>query len=70
MAMQQRASMTSYLFIAWISHFVASVKRVGAISFKDRHLLLLDGHNSHVTLDVVRGASAAGLNLLTLPAHT
>lgn len=70
MAMQQRAWMTSYLFSAWISHFIASVRKVGAISPENRHLLILDGHNSHVTLDVVREASAAGLDLLTLPAHT
>ncbi len=70
MAMQQRAWMTSYLFSAWISHFIASVRRVGAISPEHRHLLILDGHNSHVTLDVVREACAAGLDLLTLPAHT
>jgi hypothetical protein len=70
MAMQQRAWMTSYLFSAWISHFIASVRKVGAISPETRHLLILDGHNSHVTLDVVREASAAGLDLLTLPSHT
>ena len=35
-----------------------------------RHLLILDGHNSHVTLEVVAQAKAAGLDLLTLPSHT
>ena len=70
MVMQQRAWMTSYLFSAWILHFIASVRRVGNISPENRHLLILDGHNSHVTLDVVREASDAGLDLLTLPAHT
>jgi hypothetical protein len=61
MAMQQKAWMTSYLFSAWISHFIASVRRIGAISPVNRHLLILDGHNSHITLDVVREASAAGI---------
>ena len=61
MAMQQRAWMTSYLFSAWILHFIASVRRVGAISPENQHLLIFDGYNSHVTLDVVREASAAGL---------
>ena len=70
MAMQQRAWMTSYLVSTWISHFIASVRRVGDISLENRHLLILDRHNSHVTLDVVQEASAAGLDLLTLPAHT
>ena len=70
MAMQQRAWMTTYLFSAWISHFIASVRRECGISPENRHLLILDGHNSHVTLDVVMEARAAGLDLLTLPAHT
>lgn len=70
MAMQQRAWMTSYLFSAWIPHFIASVRRIGAISPENRHLLILDGHNNHVTLDVVREANVVRLDLLTLLAHT
>ena len=70
MAMQPRAWMTTYLFSAWLSHFIESVQRHGGISQERRHLLILDGHNSHVTLDVVREARAAGLDILTLPAHT
>jgi hypothetical protein len=70
MAMQPRAWMTSYLFSAWISHFIESVRRVGSISPERRHLLILDGHNSHVTLEVVQEAKSVGLDLLTLPSHT
>ena len=32
--------------------------------------MILDGHNSHVTLEVVVKAREAGLDLLTLPSHT
>ena len=70
MAMQHRAWMTSYLFSSWLSHFMASVRGRGGISHENRHLLILQGHNSHVTLDVVKDASAACLDLLTLPTHT
>jgi hypothetical protein len=70
MAMQPRAWMTSYLFSAWISHFIESVRRLGGISPEKRHLLILDGHNSHVTLEVVQEAKSAGLDLLTLLSHT
>ena len=45
-------------------------KAWGGISAERMHLLILDGHNSHCTLDVVREARAAGLDILTLPAHT
>jgi hypothetical protein len=67
MAMQKRAWMTAYLFSTWISHFIESVSSLGGISPTRRHLLILDGHNSHVTLEVVK---EAGLDLLTLPSHT
>ena len=62
--------MTTYLFSAWISHFVASIRKFDAISPQQRHLLVLDGHNSHVTLEVARAARAVGLDLLSLPSHT
>lgn len=70
MAMQPRAWMTTYLFSAWLSHFIESVHSMGGISVERRHLMILDGHNSHCTLDVVLEARAAGLDMLTLPAHT
>ena len=70
MAMQQRAWMTSYLFSAWISHFIASIQQTYGISPTRRHLLILDGHNSHCTLEVVRAAKDVGLDLITLPSHT
>ena len=70
MAMQPRAWMTSYLFSAWISQFIASIRRNGVISPDHRHLLILDGHCSHATLEVIQEARSAGLDILTLPSHT
>jgi hypothetical protein len=70
MAMQPCAWMTSYLFSTWLSHFIESVSKVGGISPEQRHLLIQDGHNSHVTLDVAMKAKRMGLDLLTLPSHT
>ena len=70
MAMQPRAWMTLYLFSAWISHFVTSIRRHSVLSPEHRHLLILDGHNSHVTLEVAQQAKTIGLDLITLPSHT
>jgi hypothetical protein len=70
MAMQTKAWMTGFLFSSWIAHFVKALESRGGISPTNRHLLILDGHNSHVTLDVVYKAKANGLDLLTLPSHT
>jgi hypothetical protein len=70
MAMQPRSWMTSCLFSAWISYFLECVRRLGGIFLELCHLLILDGHNSHMTLEVVMEARRVGLDLLTLPSHT
>jgi hypothetical protein len=70
MAMQPRAWMTSYLFGAWMSQFIELVQASGSLSPVNRHLLILDGHISHVSVEVVQEARRAGLDLLTLPSHT
>jgi hypothetical protein len=71
MAMQSKAWMTGILFCKWISHFIKSIEtKGGEISPSRRHLLILDGHGSHVTRDAVHQAQSVGLDLLTLPSHT
>ena len=70
MAMQTKAWMTATLFSHWISHFIRCLQSKGGISQGRRHLLILDGHNSHVTLEVVHKCREVGLDLVTLPSHT
>jgi hypothetical protein len=71
MAMQAKAWMTGQLFKSWIGHFVKNVCDYGlGISLTCRHLLILDGHGSHVTMEVVKIARSVGLDLLILPLHT
>jgi hypothetical protein len=36
----------------------------------NRHLLVLDGHGSHFTLQIVKHAQEFGLDMITLPSHT
>jgi hypothetical protein len=69
MAMQPNAWMTKWLFESWISHFIGSLKRGPGIDLTNRHLLILDGHNSHVTLEVVAVAMQSGLDIVSLPSH-
>ena len=38
-------------------------------STQNRHLIVLDGHHSHKTLDAVNYARAHGIELITLPPH-
>jgi len=61
--------MTHYLFSGWILHFIESVMRNDSISLESRHLLILDGHNSHVTHEVVQEAKEAGLDIIMLPSQ-
>jgi hypothetical protein len=50
MAMQPNAWMTKWLFHSWISHFIWNLKKTTNIDENNKHLLVLDGHNSHVIL--------------------
>ena len=71
MAMQPKGWMTSFLFDKWMSHFVTCVQAMGGnMSPNNRHVLIIDGQNSHVTVDIVLQARTIGLDLITIPAHT
>jgi hypothetical protein len=43
---------------------------LGGISQFNRHLLILDGHGSHVTLKAIGQAQAFGLHMTTLHFYT
>jgi hypothetical protein len=62
--------MIAILFDKWISHFIISIQNFGDnVSPTNCHLFILDGHNSHVTLDVMHKAMGVGLNLIILSSH-
>jgi len=63
--MQSKAWMTNALFVEWILHFLLNLSKDYGISQTNRHLLILDGHKSHVSLHIIRTAMARGLDLLT-----
>ncbi|MCO5601398.1 hypothetical protein L7F22_055518 [Adiantum nelumboides] len=68
MAVQKKAWMTGELFQAWLEHFDKAITEL--VGKESRHLLILDGHGSHVSLEVVERARDWGIDLITLPAHT
>ncbi|MCO5600890.1 hypothetical protein L7F22_055007 [Adiantum nelumboides] len=68
MAMQKKAWMTGELFQAWLEHFKTAI--MDDMGLESRHLLILDGHGSHVSLEVVGKAHEAGIDIVTLPPHT
>jgi hypothetical protein len=68
--MQKKAWVSGFNFYKWVDHFFQTLELKGGISQIERHFFILDGHGSHVTLDVILKAREHGLNLLTLPFYT
>jgi len=68
MAMQSKAWMTTFLFKEFLYFFKRSIS--SGISLTNRHLLILDGHGSHVTLETIEQDKEFGLDMITLPSHT
>jgi len=61
-------SMAKEIFVNWIFHFVASVP--GDILPESRHILILNGHGSHMAMETVEDSNHLAIYLLTLPSHT
>ncbi|XP_045500067.1 calphotin-like [Colias croceus] len=70
----QRKTVTKYnvewinesLFVEWLHHFISYAKPTK----DDPILLVLDNHDSHISLDVYTLCRDKGIVLLTLPPHT
>jgi hypothetical protein len=68
MAMQSKAWMTTSLFKEFLSFFKRFIP--SGIFLTIRHLLILDGHGSHVTFEAIEPAKEFGLDMIILPSHT
>ena len=53
------------LFFEWLTHFVA----VTHASKTNEQIIVLDGHHSHKTLEVINFCCNNGIHLITLPPH-
>jgi len=68
MAVQTKAWMTSFLFKEFLSFFKRSI--LGGSSPSNHHLLILNGHGSHVSLQAIKQVQQFGLDMITLLSHT
>jgi hypothetical protein len=68
MAVQTKAWIISFLFKEFLSFFKSSI--LGGIFPSNHHLLILDGHGSHVSLEAIKQVQQFGLDMITLPSHT
>ena len=55
---------TKYLFFEWFKMFAQMIPPSRPV------LLVLDGHGSHITIDVIEYARANKIHMLCLPSHT
>jgi hypothetical protein len=62
-AMQPEGWMTTLLFLYWISHFIKALESRDGVSPTNRYLLIVDGYNFHVKLEVVHKVMEVGLDL-------
>jgi hypothetical protein len=60
--------MTTFLVKEFLYFFKRSIP--SEISITNMHLLILDGHGSHVTLEAIEQAKEFGFDMITLPSHT
>ena len=70
MGMQENGYMDAAIFNKWMDYFLNYHESRGNLSLTKRMLLILDGHKSHVTLEVLQKANAHGLDMVSLPSHT
>ncbi len=68
MAMQSKAWMTTSHYKKFLSFFKRFI--LSEIYLTNRHLLILDGHRSHVTFEAIEQVKEFGLDMITLPFHT
>ena len=54
----------------WMDHFIRKLESQEILSQKKRHLLILDGHKSHINLDILLKAKEHGIDMISLPSHT
>ena len=69
-AMQKKGWMDAHLFSRWMDQFIEILEDRKLFSLISRHLIVLDGYKSHVTLDVIAKAKQHEVDFITLPSHT
>ena len=70
MGMQPKVWMMRWLFKSSISHFIECLRKGLGLDLTNCHVLILEGHNSHVTLEVVKMSMELGLDIVFLPSYT
>ena len=70
LGMQENGYMDAKNFSRWMDFFLTYHESRGDLSLTNRMLLVLDGHKSHVILEVLLKAKSHGLDMISLPSHS
>jgi hypothetical protein len=65
---QENGWVTNEIFCDWLNHFRLNVP--GGVSNDNKHLLVLDGHCSHVSAKALDTCIKMGLDIITIPSHS
>ena len=69
MVMQDNDYVDATNFSKWIVFLVNYHETKGNLSLTKRIMLILDGHKSHITLEVLLKAKSHGIDMVSLPSH-
>ena len=57
-------------FLEWMDFFVHRMREERRQPPQERHLLILHGHKSNISLEILIKAKENGLDMISLPSHT
>ena len=57
-------------FMEWMDYFVHRMREEGGQPPQGRYLLMLDGHKSHISLEILMKAKENGIDRVSLSSHT
>jgi hypothetical protein len=68
MNVQENGWITTNIFCDWLEHFKENVP--GGVSKQNKHLLIYDGHSSHVSGRALDTCIRMGIDIMSIPSHT
>ena len=62
--------MDSIRFLKWMEYFIQGTRAEEEDGPRERQLIILDGHKSHITLEVLELAKNNGIDMVSLSSHS
>ena len=68
--MQKKGWMDSHFSFQWTDKFIEILEGRKLLNLTTKHMILLNGHKSHVTLQVIIKAKQYSIDLISLLSYT